>query len=106
MQWNTNNVTIKTEVIQVTKMNKIPGKGPGNEIVQIHASDGRIFSNFISRWNACNIDIETLNEGDELEIQYCERTVGTMKYNNFLMVRTLPVQPDGFDPLNCGELPF
>ena len=47
MQWNTNNVIIKTEVIHVTKMNKLPGKGPGNEIVQIHASDGRIFSNFI-----------------------------------------------------------
>ena len=106
MQWNTNNVIIKTEVIQVTKMNKLPGKGPGNEIVQIHASDGRIFSNFISRWNACNIDIETLNEGDELEIQYCEITVGTMKYNKFLMVRTLPIEPEGFDPLNCDELPF
>ena len=106
MQWNTNNVIIKTEVIQVTKMNKLPVKGPGNYIVQIHASDGRIFSNSISRWNACNIDIETLNEGDELEIQYCEKTVGTMKFNKFLMVRTLPIQPEGFDPLDCGELPF
>lgn len=42
----------------------------GSELVVLAMQDGRIFTNFKSIWDKIGIDIDSINEGDELEIEY------------------------------------
>ena len=42
----------------------------GSELVALSMQDGRIFTNFKSIWDKIGIDIDSINEGDELEIEY------------------------------------
>ena len=56
----------------------------GSELVVLSMQDGRIFTNFKSIWDKIGIDIDSINEGDELEIEYsiyiCQNCT---KYLNF-----------------------
>ena len=42
----------------------------GAELVELVMQDGRIFTNFKSIWDKIGIDIDSIHEGDELEIEY------------------------------------
>ena len=42
----------------------------GAELVELVMQDGRIFTNFKSIWDKIGIGIDSINEGDELEIEY------------------------------------
>ena len=42
----------------------------GSELVVLSMQDGRIFTNFKRIWDKIGIDIDSINEGDELEIEY------------------------------------
>ena len=56
----------------------------GAELVVLVMQDGRIFTNFKNIWDKIGIDIASINEGDELEIEYsiynCKNCT---KYLNF-----------------------
>ena len=41
----------------------------GSELVALSMQDGRIFTNFKNIWDKIGIDIDSINEGDELEIE-------------------------------------
>ena len=64
----TNKETFKT----VGKIKKVLLKYTknGSEIVVLVMQDGRIFTNFKSIWDKIGISIDSINEGDELEIEY------------------------------------
>ena len=42
----------------------------GAELVVLYMQDGRIFTNFKNIWDKIGIDIDSIDEGDELEIEY------------------------------------
>ena len=42
----------------------------GDELVVLSMQDGRLFTNFKCIWDKIGIDIGSINEGDELEIEY------------------------------------
>ena len=42
----------------------------GSELVVLVMQDGRNFTNFKNIWDKIGIDIDSINEGDELEIEY------------------------------------
>ena len=75
----------------------------GSELVVLVMQDGRVFTNFKSIWDKIGIDIYSINEGDELEIEYsifiCRNCT---KYLNFWnIVKKLKI-----DDSRLTDLPF
>ena len=59
----------------------------GSELVVLSMQDGRIFTNFKSIWDKIGIDIDSINGGDELEIEYFTYIYQKCtKYLNFLNI--------------------
>ena len=75
----------------------------GAELVVLVMQDGRVFTNFKNIWDKIGIDINSINEGDELEIEYSIFTCknGT-KYLNFWNI----VQKLKIDDSRLAEHPF
>ena len=75
----------------------------GAELVVLVMQDGRIFTNFKNIWDKIGIDIASINEGDELEIEYsiynCKNCT---KYLNFWNI----VHKLKIDDSRLTELPF
>lgn len=71
----TNRETSKT----VGKIKEILLKSTKNgaELVVLVMQDGRNFTNFKNIWDKIGIDIDSINEGDEIEIEY-----STSNYKN------------------------
>ena len=97
----TNNETYKT----VGKIKEILLRYTknGSELVVLVMQDGRVFTNFKSIWDKIGIDIYSINEGDELEIEYsifiCRNCT---KYLNFWnIVKKLKI-----DDSRLTDLPF
>lgn len=75
----------------------------GTELVVLVMQDGRVFTNFKSIWDKIGIDIDSINEGDELEIEYsifvCQNCT---KYLNFWNIaKKLKI-----DDSRLADLPF
>ena len=75
----------------------------GAELVELVMQDGRIFTNFRSIWDKIGIDIDSINEGDELEIEYSIYiSKNCTKYLNFWNI----VHKLKIDDSRLTELPF
>ena len=75
----------------------------GAELVELVMQDGRIFTNFRSIWDKIGIDIDRINEGDELEIEYSIYIhKNCTKYFNFWNI----VHKLKIDDSRLAELPF
>ena len=75
----------------------------GAELVELVMQDGRIFTNFRSIWDKIGIDIDSINEGDELEIEYSIYIhKNCTKYLNFWNI----VHKLKIDDSRLAELPF
>ena len=53
----------------------------GADLVVLTMQDGKIFSNFKDVWDRIGIDINGINEGDELEIEYSTSIYKTPAHN-------------------------
>ena len=62
-------LTVRAKVQSIEESHFTSKNGADTTIVLVK-TDAGTFSNFQSEWDKQNIDIETLNEGDELEITY------------------------------------
>ena len=62
----TNRETTKT----VGKIKEIQFKFKKNKAVVLVMQDGRVFINYKKIWDKIGIDIDSINGGDELEIEY------------------------------------
>ena len=78
-------------------------KNGGDELVVLVMQDGRIFTNFKNIWDKIGIDIDSINEGDELEIEYsiCIYQNCTKYLNFWNIVHKLKI-----DDSRLAELPF
>ena len=75
----------------------------GSEIVVLYMQDGRIFTNFKCIWDKIGIDIDSINEGDELEIEYSiDNYKNCTKYLNFWNI----VHKLKIDDLRLAVFPF
>ena len=75
----------------------------GAELVVLVMQDGRNFTNFKNIWDKIGIDIDIINEGDELEIEYSIFTCQNFtKYLNFWNI----VQKLKIDDSRLAEPPF
>ena len=75
----------------------------GAELVVLVMQDGRNFTNFKNIWDKIGIDIASINEGDELEIEYSIYIhKNCTKYLNFWNV----VPKMKIDDSRLTELPF
>ena len=75
----------------------------GSELVVLVMQDGRNFTNFKNIWNKIGIDIDSINEGDELEIEYSIYiSKNCTKYLNFWNI----VNKLKIDDSRLAELPF
>ena len=75
----------------------------GSELVVLAMQDGRIFTNFKNIWDKIGIDIGSINEGDELEIEYSIYIYqNCTKYLNFWNI----VHKIKIDDSRLTELPF
>ena len=75
----------------------------GSELVVLAMQDGRLFTNFKNIWDKIGIDIESINEGDELEIEYSIYiSKDCTKYLNFWNI----VHKLKIDDSRLAELPF
>ena len=74
----------------------------GAELVVLVMQDGRNFTNFKPIWDKIGIDIDSINEGDELEIEYSTCISNCTKYLNFWNI----VQKLKIDDSRLAELPF
>lgn len=75
----------------------------GSELVVLYMQDGRIFTNFKNIWDKIGIDIDSINEGDELEIEYSvDNCKDCITYFNFWNI----VHKLKIDDSRLAELPF
>ena len=75
----------------------------GSELVVLSMQDGRLFTNFKPIWDKIGIDIDGINEGDELEIEYSTFIhKNCTKYLNFWNI----VHKLKIDDSRLAELPF
>lgn len=75
----------------------------GSELVVLAMQDGRLFTNFKKIWDKIGIDIDSINEGDELEIEYSIYiSSNCTKYLNFWNI----VQKLKIDDSRLAEPPF
>ena len=76
----------------------------GSELVVLSMQDGRLFTNFKNIWDKIGIDIDSINEGDELEIEYsiyiCKNCT---KYLNFWNI-VHKLKKDDFVPCRTSIL--
>lgn len=78
-------------------------KNGGDELVVLVMQDGRNFTNFKKIWDKIGIDIDSINEGDELEIEYSIYiSKNCTKYLNFWNI----VHKLKIDDSRLAELPF
>ena len=75
----------------------------GSELVVLAMQDGRLFTNFKCIWDKIGIDIDSINEGDELEIEYSVYiSKDCITYFNFWSI----VHKRKIDDSRLAELPF
>ena len=75
----------------------------GAELVMLSMQDGRLFTNFKNIWDKIGIDIDSINEGAELEIEYSIYiSKNSTKYLNFWNI----VHKLKIDDSRLAELPF
>ena len=95
----TNRETTKT----VGKIKEIQFKFKKNKAVVLVMQDGRNFTNFKNIWDKIGIDIGSINEGDELEIEYSvDDYKDCITYFNFWNI----VHKLKIDDSRLAELPF
>ena len=95
----TNRETTKT----VGKIKEIQFKFKKNKAVVLVMQDGRVFINYKNIWDKIGIDIGSINEGDELEIEYSvDDYKDCITYFNFWNI----VHKLKIDDSRLAELPF
>ena len=76
----------------------------GSELVVLVMQDGRLFTNFKSIWDKIGINIDSINEGDELEIEYS--TYIYKNHTNYFKFWNIIVPKNKIDDSRLTELPF
>ena len=79
---------VKTKV-QSVEASSFTSKNGADTTIVLVKTDAGTFSNFQSEWDKQSIDIETLNEGDELEITYkvFVKPHSERKFMNFVKIK-------------------
>lgn len=93
-----------TEKIRVSEIATIQDKN-GLDHIFIKSDENKQFSNFKNVWDKQNIDIESLEEGDLLEIVYVVKQYHGKSYNNFVKVRFVerPSLVEALDQLKSSQ---
>lgn len=112
---STNNTIVLTTKTRIKSIATRDANVRGNvmKMVILNTEDG-FFSGFMNVWKKQNIDIEALNEGDLLQIDYTEKVFAKNgnTYKNYRSVKVLPkpvltnptIEDDGISEDDMDEI--
>lgn len=112
---STNNTIVLTTKTRIKTVGFKDANVRGNtmKMVILNTEDG-YFTGFMNIWKKQNIDIEALNEGDWLQIDYTEKVFAKngVTYKNYRSVKVLPkpvltnptVEDDGISDADMDEI--
>ena len=79
------NLSLKKTKIKLAGLDK--WEIPAGEMVSIYGEDGRKFTSFLQTWNKQGLKLEDLDYGQELAIEYREKTMADGRtFLNFVNV--------------------
>lgn len=85
IKWNEKpQLTLKKATIKLAGLDK--WEAPAGEMVSVYGEDGQKFTSFMQTWNKQGLKLEDLEYGQELVVEYREKTVGDRTFKNFVNI--------------------